>query len=139
MNKKLIQGKLQRGFTLIELLIAVAIVGILLTVAYPSYQDSVRRSEEAIAQASLIALSTAMEQYYAEHSSYSTSFGAMAYPDKVYTNGGNHIYTLTISGGGESFVLRATPTTSGYLIYEITDQSVKASGLVVPFTTANGW
>ena len=33
-----------RAFTLMELMIAVAIIGILAAIAYPSYQDYVRKS-----------------------------------------------------------------------------------------------
>ena len=39
-----------RGFTLIELMIAVAIIGILVAVAYPSYQGQVRKANRAAAQ-----------------------------------------------------------------------------------------
>jgi type IV pilus assembly protein PilE len=39
-----------KGFTLIELMIVVAVVGILAAIAYPSYQDSVRKSRRADAR-----------------------------------------------------------------------------------------
>ncbi|HDY84707.1 MAG TPA: prepilin-type N-terminal cleavage/methylation domain-containing protein, partial [Methylophaga sp.] len=35
----------KNGFTLIELMITVAIVAILAAIAYPSYQDSVRKTK----------------------------------------------------------------------------------------------
>ena len=43
----------QRGFTLIELMIAIAVIGILSAIAYPSYTDYVRRGQLAEAFANL--------------------------------------------------------------------------------------
>ena len=37
--------KVQSGFTLIELLIVIAIIGILVAVALPAYQDNIKKSE----------------------------------------------------------------------------------------------
>ena len=37
----------ESGFTLIEVMVVVVIVAILSTVAYPSYQESVRRTKRA--------------------------------------------------------------------------------------------
>jgi type IV pilus assembly protein PilE len=54
-------GGIQKsGFTLIELLIALAVVGILASIAYPSYTDHVRRTRRADAQGALMGLSNAM-------------------------------------------------------------------------------
>lgn len=54
----------QNAFTLIELLIAIAIVGVLAGIAYPSYQDSMTKSRRADAKAALLELSVFMERLY---------------------------------------------------------------------------
>lgn len=54
MNKRVLPPQAQTGFTLIELMITVVIVGILAAVAYPAYQDQVRRSRRAGAQSAML-------------------------------------------------------------------------------------
>lgn len=58
------------GFSLIELMIAVAIVGILAGVAYPSYQDHVRKGKRAEARAALMNLLQQQERYMTQQNTY---------------------------------------------------------------------
>jgi len=53
----------QTAFTLIELMVTVAIVGILASIAYPSYQDSVRKSRRADVKGVVLGLANAMERH----------------------------------------------------------------------------
>lgn len=62
--------KYYSGFTLIELMIVIAIIGILVTIAYPSYQDSVRKAKRADAQAGILEIANFMEREFTENNSY---------------------------------------------------------------------
>lgn len=61
------------GFTLLELMIVVAIVGILAAIAFPSYQEHVRKTRRADAQAALMELSQFMERHYTANGKYLTA------------------------------------------------------------------
>ncbi len=62
--------KQRLGFTLIELMIVVAVVGILAAIAYPSYQDSVRKGNRAEAITALYGIQLAQEKRRANQPSY---------------------------------------------------------------------
>ena len=58
------------GFTLIELLAAVAIIGILAAIGYPSYTNYVMRSKISEAVANLSDMRAKMEQYFLDNRKY---------------------------------------------------------------------
>lgn len=63
-------GKHQRGFTLIELMIAVVIIGLIATIAYPSYTRSVERSVRSDGQTALLQAASEMERCYSRDYTY---------------------------------------------------------------------
>lgn len=112
--------KPSRGFTLIELMITVAIVGILAAVAYPSYQDSVRKSRRADAKAVLLEAAQWMERFYTENNRYDQDTGgtAVALPTSLAASpkdGATKYYNIAFNPAAaqSTFTLRATPTSNG--------------------------
>jgi len=77
----------QKAFTLIELMISVAIVGILASIAIPSYQGSVMKSRRADAKGALLSYANTMERYFTLNNTY---VGAPA-------NTGTAYYDITVS------------------------------------------
>jgi type IV pilus assembly protein PilE len=67
------------GFTLIELMIAVAIIGILVKLAYPAYTQSVLKSHRAEAKAALLDLASREERYFSTTNTFTTSAPALGY------------------------------------------------------------
>ena len=61
------------GFTLIELLIVVSIIGILATLAAPSYQTSVVKAKEAALRQDLFTLRDVLDQHRADQGKYPAS------------------------------------------------------------------
>lgn len=75
-----------QGFTLIELMITVAIIGILGSIAYPSYQESVRKSKRSEGRVAILQVMQQQERYMTQYNTY-LAFNANAsnVPFKTYS------------------------------------------------------
>ena len=60
------------GFSLIELMIAVAIVGIIAAIAYPSYTSQIEKARRAECRSGLLKTMQQQERYYTQRNEYSS-------------------------------------------------------------------
>ncbi len=107
-----------RGFTLIELMIAMAVIGILTAIAWPSYQNYIIRSSRQAAQTELLQLANQQEKIYLNANSYAVSITG-AYNGRAdgglgkatgRTDDGKYNLTITPNATPtQTFLITATP------------------------------
>ena len=115
--------KKNTGFTLIELIVVVAIIGIIASIAIPSYTEYVQDSYRSEAQSALLQFGNAMERRYTEGSP-STYMGAgtdandnsdiapaaTVFASQAPLDRADKFYNLTIQiATASTFTLKATP------------------------------
>ena len=115
--------KKQAGFTLVELMIVVAIIGILASVAYPSYIESTRATKRATAQSDLLQLASFLERRFTENNTYLIANGSSDPITSTACNtaggctpalqGGishdDYLYSFSGTPSQSNFVLQAVP------------------------------
>jgi type IV pilus assembly protein PilE len=75
------RAKTERGFTLIEVMVVVAIIGILATIAYPSYTEQIAKGRRSQARVQLLAAQQWMERFYSENYRYDKNSADVAADD----------------------------------------------------------
>lgn len=87
-----------RGFTLIEILIVVAIIGIIITIGYPSLTEYVNKGRRAEVAGLLSEQAQILERYYSNNGRYKGATGLSA---------GNDSYTINTVLDDQAFSLTA--------------------------------
>lgn len=91
------------GFTLIEVMIVVAIVGILASIAYPSYTKYVQKSRRTDATTTLLGAAQHLERCYSQNFKYTDCTGLPTASAEGY-------YTIAAELEATTFTLTATAT-----------------------------
>ncbi len=98
--------KTMRGVTLLELMIVVVIIGILATVAYPSYREFVERAKLTEARALLLQIAINQDRFYLQNSTFG-NMTDLQYDEPQLTD--SEAYSVTIgSNDANNFTATAT-------------------------------
>jgi type IV pilus assembly protein PilE len=106
-----------RGFTLIELMITVAILGVVASIALPSYKTHLVKAARVQAQTEMLEMASMQEKIYLNSTSYTanvttayngTAAGGLGRTSGT-TNDGKYALSLAVGTGAQTFLLTATP------------------------------
>jgi len=93
---------------LIELMIAVAVLGIVIAIAYPAYTDFVERSRRSEAQEALKNTATLQEQYYTHNKEYTGDLTDLGMP--ATTENDHYQLSITVNATIDGFIQAYTLT-----------------------------
>ena len=105
------------GFTLIETMIVLVVIAILAAIAYPSYQDHLRKGRRGAAQTFVLDLANREQQYLLDARTYAVGSTALATMNVTMPPDVVGYYTITIDPTAPTspptYTIRATPIAGG--------------------------
>ena len=106
------KSKNNKGFTLIELMIVVAVLAVIVAIAYPGFLGQIQKARRSDAKQALLDVAAKLEQYYQDNKGYPTAanmsnlgYGGATFTSQegYYTIGFNGVPTVT------TFSIQAVP------------------------------
>ena len=123
----------QQGLTLIELMIVIVVLGILVSLAYPGYQEFSARARRAEAISALLQVATNQERFYLNNQTYTTNLTNLGFETSPWTTETGSYRIRVLPGAdqnqfvAEADYLRTGTEESKCNIYTINSAGVKAS------------
>lgn len=106
-----------RGVTLIELMVVVVIVGILASIAVPSYRNYVIRTQRTDAMSALLRVQAAQEKFYLQNNTYASNALLDDAPPAGLgisgTENGWYALAITSADLSRTYTVTATPVSGG--------------------------
>lgn len=129
------------GVTLLEIMIVVAVIGLLSSIALPSYDEYIRRTHRGHARAALVQAAQWMERTATARGTYPNTNQIPA--NVLLVEGGR--YNIVANSNGATYTLTATPTNAAqaddpcaaYRIDEVGRRSQEAAGTMTPTLPAD--
>jgi len=133
------------GFTLIELMIVVAIIGILLMIAVPTYQNFMFRARRVEGKNLLQQIAAAEERYYTNNNKYTADMsaaglGVSTVAATVTSPKGYYQLGVVLANGSLSYTFSAVPLggQSGDLCGNLTLTNTGVKGPTAAAANGNG-
>ena len=110
MRRDIVKNIKNGGMTLVELLIVVAIVGILASIALPSWNSQVQKVRRADARNALLNVQLEQEKYRSTNGAYA---GGLSDLGLGHYETGDYYNVSIVSHSFTAFLATATPNTNG--------------------------
>ncbi|WP_445114852.1 type IV pilin protein [Acinetobacter sp. WZC-1] len=138
----------QKGFTLIEVLIVIVIIGILATIAYPSYQDYIIKTNRTDVQSEMLGINQKLSNYKMAKGTYKDAQLENGTLEENYPSTGanpNYKITLVISSDNLTWSLTASPVSgskqdgNGAVVINNRDQKCWTKGTSCTPSATSNW
>jgi type IV pilus assembly protein PilE len=108
------KSKNNKGFTLIELMIVVAVLAVIVAIAYPGFLGQIQKARRSDAKQALLDVAAKLEQFYQDNKGYPSTSGGdditvLGYGSNPFRSIEDYYNVSFISSSTTAYTIQAVP------------------------------